>query len=49
MQLDYLLLGQSDVAPSLAITSNMLLAAQSIDGAPIRSFVMTGGSGRKRR
>ena len=49
MQLDYLLLGQSDVAPSLAIASNMLLAAQSIDGTSIRSFVMTGGSGRERR
>lgn len=49
MQLDYLIIGQSDVAPSLAITPNMLLTAQSIDGASIRSFVMTGGSGRKRR
>ena len=49
MQLDYLLLGQSDVVPLLAITPNMLLAAQSIDGASIRSFVMTGGSGRERR
>lgn len=49
MKLDYLLFSESNVAPSLAITPNMLLTAQSIDGTPIRSFVMAGGSGRERR
>ena len=47
VQLDYLLLGQSDVAPSLAIAPHVLLTTQSIDRAPVRSFVMTGGRRRE--
>ena len=50
MELNDLRLGQTNVAPPLAITSNVLLASQSIDGTPIRALVMTGrGWGERRR